>query len=387
MLSTNSFTPPHPSLPSSSNSQYAVAPSSSTQQHQQQHQRRDSAVGISNASKITAAARANADDEKGDTYIAGAEETSPVSSSSAFASAPSPFMPMQSVTSASSGNAIPGSSNAGMPSAMAPLPRASMLQTMHSNSVAFTAAAAGYNKGANNQPAAIAANNAFIDANGSSRFNIATDAAIAAAAAAASAATATNTTSNSSPLVAPRPVSAHQMNPPSWLLAATLPLDILLGLAGTSYKQKIINDVFFTPEERHESPQLTPVSYIEDTRMRLLVPSHGLESLDPSADLALFADPQAADTRPEWAAADEIETISVCSSNTRQPSPTPTVISEHNGDDDLFSTIDITTPICGAITDCSVDSNGSTDAGKCSSTTLSSPLSAHVAQSKTQYSW
>ncbi|KAJ2576942.1 hypothetical protein EV177_010923, partial [Coemansia sp. RSA 1804] len=104
--------------------------------------------------------------------------------------------------------------------------------------------------------------------------------AAAAAAAAAATTTATNSTTlgaNSTsgigadgPLVAPRPVPAHQLNPPSWLFAA-LPLDVLFGLAAApNHKQKIINDVFLTPEEHHTSPQLTPVSYIEDTRMRPL---------------------------------------------------------------------------------------------------------------------
>ncbi|KAJ1937535.1 hypothetical protein EC988_007862, partial [Linderina pennispora] len=73
------------------------------------------------------------------------------------------------------------------------------------------------------------------------------------------------------PIAAPRPVSAQQLAPPAWMLAA-LPLEVLLGLAAPTYKQKIINDVFFTQEERHESPQLTPVSEIEDTRDKLLAP-------------------------------------------------------------------------------------------------------------------
>ncbi|KAJ2544499.1 hypothetical protein EV175_005892, partial [Coemansia sp. RSA 1933] len=146
-------------------------------------------------------------------------------------------------------------------------------------------------------------------------------------------------------------------------------------------RQKVINDVFLTPEERHESPQLTPVSYIEDTRMRPLVPGDGLESMDPSSDLALFACPQAVEARSEWDA-DEIETTSVCSTNTRQPSPTPTVISDHNGsdidDELLFSPIiGITSPITGD------GSRTAADAAEKFSLSLS--LSAHVAQSKTQY--
>ncbi|KAJ2869720.1 hypothetical protein GGI22_000060 [Coemansia erecta] len=251
-----------------------------------------------------------------------------------------------------------------------------MHQTMHANGVVSTAS---YNRGANNHPAPIAAaNNAFIDAgsDSNSRPGFATDAA-----------TATNpaslgTISTSSPVVAPRPVSAHQMNPPSWLLA-TLPLDVLLGLIAPNPRQKIINDVFLTPEERHESPQLTPVSYIEDSRMRPLVPSDGLESMDPSSDLALFAYPQAAEARSEWDA-DEIETTSVCSTNTRQPSPTPTVISDHNdGDDGLFSPIGIASTVAGVvtITGCSVG-----DESGAEKLNLPLSLSAHVAQSKTQYS-
>ncbi|KAJ2517615.1 hypothetical protein H4217_003855, partial [Coemansia sp. RSA 1939] len=281
---------------------------------------------------------------------------------------------------------------------------------MYANGVASTTS---YNKGVNNQPLAIAANNGFIDTgNNNSISNIssssrpgmvATDtAAIAAvtAAAAAAAAAATTTATNSTtlganstsgigadgPLVAPRPVPAHQLNPPSWLFAA-LPLDVLFGLAAApNHKQKIINDVFLTPEEHHISPQLTPVSYIEDTRMRPLVPGDGLEIMDPLSDLALFADPQEAETRPEWCA-DEIETTSVCSTNTRQPSPTPTVISEHNGNDDLFLSAGITSSVAGvvvAITDYSGD--GSDEMADAESCHLLSSLSAHVAQSKEQYS-
>ncbi|KAJ2739081.1 hypothetical protein H4S06_006346, partial [Coemansia sp. BCRC 34490] len=148
---------------------------------------------------------------------------------------------------------------------------------MYANGVASTTS---YNKGVNNQPLAIAANNGFIDtgsnnsisnissSSSSSSSNssnsrpgmVATDtAAIAAvtAAAAAAAAAATTTATNSTtlganstsgigadgPLVAPRPVPAHQLNPPSWLFAA-LPLDVLFGLAAApNHKQKIINDV------------------------------------------------------------------------------------------------------------------------------------------------
>ncbi|KAJ2880130.1 hypothetical protein FB639_002908 [Coemansia asiatica] len=162
------------------------------------------------------------------------------------------------------------------------------------------------------------------------------------------------------------------MAPPSWMLAA-LPLEMLLGLASTNFKQKIINDVFFTPEERCESPRLTPVSDIDDTRLRPLVPGSEMESLDPSADLALFADDaQSTETREVWAA-DEIETTSVCSTSTRQPSPALTMTSEAAADDDLLLLLlspDIA--VCG----------GSAVSNKCHH----SPLSAHVAQSKSQYS-
>ncbi|KAJ2303800.1 hypothetical protein IWW54_005621 [Coemansia sp. RSA 2705] len=112
-------------------------------------------------------------------------------------------------------------------------------------------------------------------------------------------------------VAAPRP--QQQQVPPSWMLAA-LPLEVLLGLTAPSLKPKIINDVFFTPEQRRESPQLTPVS---DEEAGLLLPS---EALDPSADLALFADLQAADARA-WAEIDN-----VCS--LRQTSPAATVTSD-----------------------------------------------------------
>ncbi|KAJ2062444.1 hypothetical protein GGI17_002446 [Coemansia sp. S146] len=156
---------------------------------------------------------------------------------------------------------------------------------------------------------------------------------------------------HSSPLVAPRPVPAQQLGPPSWMLTA-LPFDILMGLGIPNYQHKIINDVFFTPEERPQSPQLTPVSDIDDARLRLLAPSDGFEGLDTSADLALFA----AESRSVWGS-DEIETTSVCSSNTRHASPTPTITSFDDSDDDFSA--------------------------KC---LHSSPLSAHVAaQAKSTY--
>ncbi|KAJ2707509.1 hypothetical protein FB645_000685 [Coemansia sp. IMI 203386] len=180
-----------------------------------------------------------------------------------------------------------------------------------------------------------------------------------------------NMGASSGPLAAPRPVNAQQMAPPSWMLAA-LPLEMLLGLTAPNYKQKIINDVFFTPEERCDSPRLTPVSDIDDTRQRPLVPGSEMESLDPSADLALFADDaQSVVTREVWAAADEIETTSVCSNSTRQSSPAPTMTSEAAADDDLLL-LPPDTALCG----------GSAVSNKCHH----SPLSAHVAQSKSQYS-
>ncbi|KAJ2653414.1 hypothetical protein IWW40_000468 [Coemansia sp. RSA 1250] len=132
------------------------------------------------------------------------------------------------------------------------------------------------------------------------------------------------TDNGGSPLVAPRPVPAQQMMPPSWMLAA-LPLEMLLGMSGASHKQKIINDVFFTPEERHESPQLTPVSDADDVRPRLPgMPSDGLEDMDPSADLALFADLQGGEGRSVWG---EIDTA--CTLSPRQPSPAATVTSDY----------------------------------------------------------
>ncbi|KAJ1892808.1 hypothetical protein LPJ66_006123 [Kickxella alabastrina] len=174
-------------------------------------------------------------------------------------------------------------------------------------------------------------------------------------------------------LAAPRPVPGQQLTPPSWVLAA-LPLELLLGLAAPNFKQKIINDVFFTPEERCNSPRLTPVSDMDDTRVRPLVPSGEMESLDLSADLALFADDaQSADAREHWGS-DEIETTSLCSYGTRQPSPTPTMTSELSVDDDLLLPLMLlpSTVACG----------GSDAAEKCHH----SSLSAHVAQSKSQYS-
>ncbi|KAJ2360766.1 hypothetical protein IW150_007411, partial [Coemansia sp. RSA 2607] len=175
---------------------------------------------------------------------------------------------------------------------------------------------------------------------------------------------------SNSPLVAPRPVPAHQLAPPSWMLAA-LPLEVLLGLTTASFKPKIINDVFFTSEERCDSPRLTPVSDIDDTRVRPLVPGDEMESLDPSADLALFADDaQDSEVREVWGAAEDIETTSVCSTGTRQPSPTPTMTSESVMDEDLLLLPD--TAVCG----------GRAASNKCQ---YRSPLSVHVAQSKAQY--
>ncbi|KAI8323043.1 hypothetical protein GQ54DRAFT_303605 [Martensiomyces pterosporus] len=185
---------------------------------------------------------------------------------------------------------------------------------------------------------------------------------------------------SSSPLVAPRPVSAQQLGPPAWMLAA-LPLEVLLGLAVPNYKQKIINDVFFTPEERHESPQLTPVSDLEDTRLRPLAPSDGLESLDPSADLALFADPQGAESRSAWVT-EEIE--STVSASTRQPSPTPTVTSDH---DPLSPAAVGLADMCSKGGSGSIAVDSAEDSTACSEKIHASPLSAHVAQSKSQYSW
>ncbi|KAJ2690441.1 hypothetical protein IWW39_000688 [Coemansia spiralis] len=135
--------------------------------------------------------------------------------------------------------------------------------------------------------------------------------------------------SGGSLLVAPRPVQAQQMGLPPWMLTA-LPLDVLVSLNTPSNQHKIINDVFFTPEERPQSPQLTPVSDTDDARLRLLAPSDGFEGLDSSVDLALFA----AESRSVWGS-DEIETTSVCSSNTRHASPTPTITSFDDSDDDF----------------------------------------------------
>ncbi|KAJ2079770.1 hypothetical protein H4R24_003549 [Coemansia sp. RSA 988] len=125
-----------------------------------------------------------------------------------------------------------------------------------------------------------------------------------------------------STMVAPRPVAAQQLGPPAWMLAA-LPLEMLLGLAAPNHPRKIINDVFFTPEERHESPQLTPVSDTDDARLRSpTAPSDGLEAMDPSADLALFADLHLPENRPAWG---DIEPAITASPSDRQPSPAATV--------------------------------------------------------------
>ncbi|KAJ2617203.1 hypothetical protein H4S08_000418 [Coemansia sp. RSA 1365] len=123
-------------------------------------------------------------------------------------------------------------------------------------------------------------------------------------------------------MVAPRPVAAQQLGPPAWMLAA-LPLEMLLGLAAPSHPRKIINDVFFTPEERHESPQLTPVSEVDDARLRPpAAPSDGLEAMDPLADLALFADLHLPECRPTWG---DLEPAIVSPPSDRQPSPAATV--------------------------------------------------------------
>ncbi|KAJ2634181.1 hypothetical protein IW137_004466, partial [Coemansia sp. RSA 1287] len=123
---------------------------------------------------------------------------------------------------------------------------------------------------------------------------------------------------NGSPVVAPRPVAA-QLAPP-WMLAA-LPWEMLLGLSTSSHKQKIINDVFFTPEQRHETPQLTPVSDMDDVRVRApAMPSDGLEGLESESDLALFADLQGTEGRSVWGEID-----AVCAASPRQPSPAATV--------------------------------------------------------------
>ncbi|KAJ2747922.1 hypothetical protein GGI20_000009 [Coemansia sp. BCRC 34301] len=136
---------------------------------------------------------------------------------------------------------------------------------------------------------------------------------------------------HSSPLAAPRPVSAQQLGPPAWMLPAlSLEQLQLLGLGMPYYQHKIINDVFFTPEERPQSsPRMTPVSEVDDSRVRPMLPSDGLESLDPSADLAMFA----AESQMAWDS-DEIETTSVCSTSTRHASPTPTITTYDDSDDE-----------------------------------------------------
>ncbi|KAJ2799501.1 hypothetical protein H4R20_004417 [Coemansia guatemalensis] len=172
-----------------------------------------------------------------------------------------------------------------------------------------------------------------------SAFALATSATTATAAAAAATMTATTATAaaplaamprgglapaqtmgragDGSLMVAPRPVAAQQLGPPAWML------EMLLGLTAPSHPRKIINDVFFTPEERHESPQLTPVSDIDDARLRPpAAPSDCLEAMDPSADLALFADLHLPENRPTWG---DIEPAVAASPSDRQPSPAATV--------------------------------------------------------------
>ncbi|KAJ2461219.1 hypothetical protein GGF42_000333 [Coemansia sp. RSA 2424] len=129
---------------------------------------------------------------------------------------------------------------------------------------------------------------------------------------------------NNNRLAAPRPVAAQQLGPPSWMVTA---LEQLLGLgaagAAASYQHKIINDVFFTPEERPQAPQLTPVSEPDDEQRP---PSDALEGFDSSspADLAML---WAAEPRLGWGS-DEIETTS------RHASPTPTITFDDCDDDD-----------------------------------------------------
>ncbi|KAJ2774046.1 hypothetical protein IWQ57_001001 [Coemansia nantahalensis] len=156
-----------------------------------------------------------------------------------------------------------------------------------------------------------------------------------------------------SPLVAPRPVPAQQLGPPAWMLDP-LPLDVLFRLAGPAHPRTIINDVFFTPEQRHESPKLTPVSRLDDARGRpLAAPSTGLEAMDPSADLALFADLHA-DGRSVWG---EIEAVAPVA---RQPSPAATVTCDCDHSQHQL----LARPDAKAL-----------------------PLAAHVGPAKTQCSW
>ncbi|KAJ2158685.1 hypothetical protein GGF46_003581 [Coemansia sp. RSA 552] len=159
-----------------------------------------------------------------------------------------------------------------------------------------------------------------------------------------------------SALVAPRPVPAQQQQQ---MATSVWMMEMLLGLAGPGQqKPKIINDVFFTPEERRASPQLTPVSNIDDGRGRVL-PSmaggdDGLMGLDPSADLALFADLQAGESRSVWG------DVEAAASSPRQPSPAATVTAD-SGDD--------------------LGAEGRSSGGAASV----SLLSAHVAQAKSEF--
>ncbi|KAJ2326009.1 hypothetical protein GGI00_004867 [Coemansia sp. RSA 2681] len=157
---------------------------------------------------------------------------------------------------------------------------------------------------------------------------------------------------NNNRLAAPRPVAAQQLGPPSWMVTA---LEQLLGLGAAagaaSYQHKIINDVFFTPEERPQAPQLTPVSEPDDEQRP---PSDALEGFDSSspADLAML---WAAEPRLGWGS-DEIETAS------RHASPTPTITFDDCDDNDGL--------LAGA------------------KFLLPSTLSAHVAaQAKSPYAW
>ncbi|KAJ2891043.1 hypothetical protein GGI21_005970 [Coemansia aciculifera] len=156
-------------------------------------------------------------------------------------------------------------------------------------------------------------------------------------------------------VVAPRAASVHHLPPWMYMFDDDMAtaVDWSMGASAYYHQGNVINDVFFTPEERPQSPQLTPVSDTDDSRLRPMLPCDGLESFDPCADLALFA----AESRLGWGA-DEIETTSMCSSSTRHASPTPTISAYNDSDDDDFSA------------------------------KFLHPLSAHVAaQTKLSYSW
>lgn len=163
-------------------------------------------------------------------------------------------------------------------------------------------------------------------------------------------------------VAAPRPLPAQQVGPPVWMLAA-LSFDAFMygmGAASSPYSQNIINDVFFTPEQNLNSPSLTPVSDIDDSRissLRLPVDSNTSPSSSSSSlftvgmnseeedylvsltsDLDLFGNPPAIEDNVQkscsWRPAEALDSISVCSSMTRQPSPTPTMIAEPDSADD-----------------------------------------------------